>query len=66
MRILDVDELLNLEEREIDEFLEGSEFPPVHQKILRKDLIEGPELPLYIFNRIDDYWKRLGGTHERT
>jgi len=66
MRILDVDELLNLEEREIDEFLEVSEFPIEHQKILRDDLLEGPELPAFIFKRIDDYWKDLGGTHERS
>ena len=66
MRILDVDELLNLEEREIDQFLAGSEFPLEHQKILRKDLMDGPELPAFMFQTIDEYWKNLGGTHERT
>lgn len=66
MRILDVNELLNLEEKEIDEFLEVSEFPIETQKFLRKELLEGPEDPAFIFKRIDDEWKDLGGTHERT
>lgn len=66
MRILDVNELMNLEEKEIDEFLEVSEFPIERQKGLRKELLEGPEAPAFIFKKIDDEWKELGGTHERT
>jgi hypothetical protein len=61
LRIIDVDELLNLETREIEQFLEGSEFPLEHQKILLQQLIGGPQVPGYIFKTIDDYWKNLGG-----
>ena len=61
-RILDVDELVNLERRELEQFLEGSEFPPDHQRILLEQLLGGPQITGYMFKTIDDYWKNMGGT----
>jgi hypothetical protein len=61
MRIIDVDELLNLEVREIEQFLEGSEFPPDHQRILLGQLTSGPQITGYMFTKIDNYWKSLEG-----
>lgn len=61
MRIIDVDELANLEAREIQQFLEGSEFPPDHQRILLGQLTTGPRITGYMFKTIDDYWKNLEG-----
>jgi hypothetical protein len=62
LRILDVDELANLEKQEIQQFLEGSEFSPKDQRILLDQLLGGPQVPGYMFKTIDDYWKNLGGT----
>ena len=61
LRVIDVDELVNLERREIEQFLEGSEFTVEHQKILLNQLLGGPQVPGYIFKTIDDYWKNIGG-----
>lgn len=61
VRILDVDELLNLEHRELEQFLEGSEFPVEHQQILLSHLLGGPQITGYMFKTIDDYWKNIGG-----
>ena len=61
VRILDVDELLNLEPRELEQFLEGSEFPLEHQRILLSQLLGGPQVTGYMFKTIDDYWKNIGG-----
>jgi Effector-associated domain 1 len=62
LRIIDVDELVNLETREIEQFLEGSEFPVEHQRILLTQLLGGPQVPGYIFKTIDEYWRNMGGT----
>jgi hypothetical protein len=61
MRILDVDELSNLETRELEQFLEGSEFAVAHQRLLLSQLIGGPQVPGYMFQTIDTYWKNIGG-----
>jgi hypothetical protein len=61
LRILDVDELLNLQRRELEQFLEGSEFSVEHQKVLLSQLLGGPQIPGYMFKTIDDYWKNVGG-----
>ena len=61
MRILDVDELSNLETRELEQFLEGSEFTIEHQRLLLSQLLGGPQVPGYMFKTIDDYWKNIGG-----
>ncbi len=60
VRIIDVDELLNLEKRELEQFLEGSEFTPDHQRKLLDKLLGGPDAPGYMFKTIDDYWKNVG------
>lgn len=61
LRIIDVDELLNLEERELQQFLEGSEFPVDHQPLLLDQLLGGPQVSGYMFKTIDDYWRNIGG-----
>lgn len=61
LRVLDVDELENLQPREVEQFLEGSEFPLEHQPILRAQLQGGPQISGYMFKTIDDYWKNLYG-----
>ena len=61
-RIIDVDELTNLEKPELEQFLEGSEFPVKDQQILLGQLLGGPQVPGYMFKTIDDYWKNLGGS----
>jgi hypothetical protein len=61
LRILDVDELTNLERHELEQFLEGSEFAFEHQKVLLSQLLGGPQIPGYMFKTIDDYWKNIGG-----
>jgi hypothetical protein len=61
LRILDVDELVNLAAREVEQFLEGSEFSAEHQRVLLTQLRGGPQIPGYMFKTIDDYWKNIGG-----
>ena len=61
LRILDVDELVNLEARELEQFLEASEFPLEHQRLLLSQLLGGPQIPGYVFKTIDDYWKNISG-----
>jgi hypothetical protein len=61
LRILEVDELLNLESRELEQFVEGSEFPLEHQPKLLARLLGGPHITGYMFKTIDDYWKTIGG-----
>lgn len=60
VRIIDVDELVNLENRELEQFLEGSEFTPEHQRLLLSKLLGGPSVPGYMFKTIDEYWKNIG------
>lgn len=62
LRILDVDELMNLQPRELEQFLEGSEFSVEHQRVLLKQLLGGPQIPSHMFNTIDKYWKTIGGS----
>ena len=62
LRIIDVDELVNLQKQELEQFLEGSEFTVKDQQILLSQLLGGPQVPGYMFKAIDDYWKNLGGT----
>jgi hypothetical protein len=59
MRVLDVDELTNLERREIEKFLEASVFPVEHQKLLFSQLMGGPQVPGFMFKTIDDYWRGI-------
>ena len=61
VRVIDVDELLNLETAELERFLEGSEFTLEHQRILLSKLVGGPSVPGYMFKTIDDYWKTVSG-----
>lgn len=61
LRILDVDELINLETRELERFLEGSEFNADQQRALLAQLLGGPQISGYMFKTIDDYWKNIGG-----
>lgn len=61
LRVLDVDELADLEPREIEQFLEDSEFTVEHQRILLSQLLGGPQVPGYLFKTIDDYWRSIGG-----
>jgi hypothetical protein len=60
VRIIDVDELVNLETRELEQFLESSEFTPEHQRKLLSQLLGGPQVPGYMFKTIDEYWKNAG------
>jgi hypothetical protein len=59
VRVLDVDELQNLERKEIEQFLESSEFPPEHQALLLEQLTGGPQVPGFMFKTIDEYWRGL-------
>jgi hypothetical protein len=61
MRIVTVDELINLEEREIHQFLETSEFKPEQQQFLASQLSGGPQVPAFQFKTIDDYWREVSG-----
>ena len=61
VRIIDVDELVNLEKSELEQFMEGSEFTADHQRILLSKLLGGPSVPGFMFKTIDDYWKNIGG-----
>lgn len=61
LRVLDVDELANLDRRELEQFLEDSEFTIEHQRLLLSRLLGGPQVPGFLFNTIDDYWRSIGG-----
>jgi hypothetical protein len=61
VRVLDVDELKNLERREIEQFLESSEFSEEHQKLLFDQLMTGPQVPGFMFKTIDEYWRGISG-----
>jgi hypothetical protein len=61
MRIVAVEELVNLEPREIKQFLEASEFRPEQQAFLASQLSGGPQVPAFMFKTIDDYWREVSG-----
>ena len=61
MRIVTVDELVNLESKEIEQFLQTSEFKPEQQKFLESQLSGGPQVPAFMFKTIDDYWREIRG-----
>jgi phytoene/squalene synthetase len=63
VRIVAVDELLNLERQDIDQFLQASEFDDEQRQYLSGLLTGGPQVPVVIFKTIDDYWREVSGIH---
>lgn len=61
VRILSVDELLNLQRHEIEKFLEASDFTDEEQVYLSDQLISGPQVPEFMFEVIDRYWRDVAG-----
>ncbi len=61
MRVVAVDELTNLERKEIDQFLTTSEFKHEQQQLLAEQLTGGPQVPAFMFKTIDDYWREVNG-----
>ena len=61
VRILALDELLNLQPREIERFLEASDFTDDERVYLSGQLASGPQVPKLIFQTIDEYWREIAG-----
>lgn len=61
VKILSVDELLNLQPHEIDTFLEASEFTDEEKAYLSDQLSSGPQVPELMFETIDRHWRESAG-----
>ena len=61
VRILSVEELMNLEQGEIESFLKASDFTDEEQVYLSDQLISGPQVPEFMFETIDRYWRDVAG-----
>ena len=57
VRILAVDELLNLQPREIEHFLDASDFTDDERQYLSEQLTSGPQVPKLMFQTINQYWR---------
>jgi hypothetical protein len=63
VRIVAVDELFNLQQQDIKQFLDASEFNDDQRQYLSEQLTGGPQVPVVIFKTIDDYWREISGGH---
>ena len=61
VRILAVDELQNLQPRELEKFFATSSFTDDERVYLAEQLAGGPQVPRLMFDEIDRYWREVAG-----